>query len=381
MAPVWIRESPLYKELEQTYPNDEFMSNIPPAVKEFHDPCVYTNETLLPFVQMLTFWCVEADKVPLFFCHWLINVSPTQAVKQALNTFDANLSFACGKPRECLDYAIKIQHLQMIRYLITDVKVLYIFKHELYNTAITYHAKRSFEFLVKELFQNNIQTDEVTLCLSYCCQWRNPDIFQFLTGYVAENYCYGNELEKCIETNAVEVLKIIFQQNNPGFREFLLINAAHIDQDEVLEFFFQNLTSDFKRELKSAGKRILHFCLNKPTTVSQWKIAFSSPVFNFFENVEELESICRDVIDFGQYECMEFILTRGHILSEQFTAYAAKTGQLQILQLLRQHNCPWDHTCLMAAISHDQEECFMYALQNGCPWPRYFFVIGENYHK
>jgi hypothetical protein len=47
---------------------------------------------------------------------------------------------------------------------------------------------------------------------------------------------------------------------------------------------------------------------------------------------------------------------------------AAKGGQLEVLEWLRENDCPWDEETCWAAAKGGQLEALQWARENGCPW-------------
>ena len=51
--------------------------------------------------------------------------------------------------------------------------------------------------------------------------------------------------------------------------------------------------------------------------------------------------------------------------------YAAKSGNLELVQWLRGEGCPWDSLMCSFAIEHDHVEVLRWARENGCEWDRF----------
>jgi hypothetical protein len=54
-------------------------------------------------------------------------------------------------------------------------------------------------------------------------------------------------------------------------------------------------------------------------------------------------------------------------MNEDATTQAAINGHLEILQYLRQNECPWDENTLEGAVREKHWEVAVWAAENGCP--------------
>lgn len=55
-------------------------------------------------------------------------------------------------------------------------------------------------------------------------------------------------------------------------------------------------------------------------------------------------------------------------IGEKCSCKAAKYGQLQALQWLRENECPWNCDTCHAAAEGGHLSCLKWARENGCPW-------------
>jgi hypothetical protein len=72
--------------------------------------------------------------------------------------------------------------------------------------------------------------------------------------------------------------------------------------------------------------------------------------------------------DMGQIQMVDWLHEHGCPWNKYTCMSAAAKGNLKVLQYLREHGCPWDeHTCLHAA-NGGHLSVLQWARNNGCPW-------------
>jgi hypothetical protein len=62
-------------------------------------------------------------------------------------------------------------------------------------------------------------------------------------------------------------------------------------------------------------------------------------------------------------------------------AIAAKYGQLDCLQYLHEHGCPWDERTSFAAAEKGQLACLQYVIDHGCSWNSQTMNVAANYGR
>jgi len=101
-----------------------------------------------------------------------------------------------------------------------------------------------------------------------------------------------------------------------------------------------------------------------------------------------------DVLNSDSVECVEFVLRKGGVFTQEHMMYAiqrgvlrivqclhnnnvplynfahvaAERGHLSVLQYLHDHNVPWDTETITNAARNGHLDCIVYARANGCPW-------------
>ena len=73
----------------------------------------------------------------------------------------------------------------------------------------------------------------------------------------------------------------------------------------------------------------------------------------------------------GNLELMKWLRGEGAEWDESACAYAALTGHLHVLQWLRGKGCAWNGATCHVAVNHGQVEVLRWARENGCEWSAY----------
>ena len=70
----------------------------------------------------------------------------------------------------------------------------------------------------------------------------------------------------------------------------------------------------------------------------------------------------------GCLTVLQNLLQRGHLDKTQVCQWAAWGGHLQVLQWLRENDCPWDEDTCTDAAQGGHLEVLKWSRENGCPW-------------
>jgi hypothetical protein len=84
----------------------------------------------------------------------------------------------------------------------------------------------------------------------------------------------------------------------------------------------------------------------------------------FLENKETIMNWCASD---GAMRCIKFLHSKGYPLGPFVCAAAAIVGKLEMLQWLREHDCPWHWNTYGLAITHGHYILALWAYDNGCP--------------
>jgi hypothetical protein len=70
----------------------------------------------------------------------------------------------------------------------------------------------------------------------------------------------------------------------------------------------------------------------------------------------------------GHVEAITFLLDHGGCMDSKTCYFAALSGSVPILQLLRSRNCAWDEFVPAYAAAFGHVDLIEWAVNNGCPW-------------
>ena len=154
--------------------------------------------------------------------------------------------------------------------------------------------------------------------------------------------------------------------------------AAHLAAEngkvEVLQWLH-----DTEHDLSSCYDEILDFGLcdsaakHGQVEVLKWL----QTTFNADDDQNEEEEVpwneytiyraCRH----GHVEAVRWMLDIGGTMDIKMCHFAAISGSVPLLQLLRSYGCKWDELVPAYAAAHDQVELIEWAVNTGCPWSEY----------
>lgn len=79
---------------------------------------------------------------------------------------------------------------------------------------------------------------------------------------------------------------------------------------------------------------------------------------------------CKFAARNGDLNVLQWAHRNGCLWDARTCASAARNGHLEILQWAHRHHCPWDAWTCEAAAENGHLEILQWAHQNGCPWDR-----------
>lgn len=374
MLPDYIKNGQLYKELKEVNVDDledSFVEHVPEQYVFFPSQ-LQSEEEIKQFINVIKYWSVDPEHVPIFFFHALLDCRWSQ-IKEDLDSFDPEIDVMYRNQtglagRGLLDYAIKVQHLDLIYFLKVTMNVIVIFSWELYKFAIKHNALKSFIYLETVIYHRDqpILDNSIYEC---CCANDCIDILNHI-------FC-----ERSMECNFHESFKAGILRNSFRCVEFLLKKGVTFDRtilltickfsnDEMLALFLS-----FQHLFQSNSP--LHTELNTliVASICSGKVCNAEYFLRNFDNISWNTSFdglnaAYNSIRMNELNLLELILIYGFPYNEETIAYAAKMGNLEAMQLLRSYGCPWNEECMREAALHKKEECFMYAFENGCPRPK-----------
>ena len=91
------------------------------------------------------------------------------------------------------------------------------------------------------------------------------------------------------------------------------------------------------------------------------------------------EKWCSYAAKHGNLDFLQWLRQNGCLWDSCTCAYAAKGGHLDILQWVRQNGCPWNRTTCFYAAKEGHLHILQWARQNGCLWDKeQCFFIARN---
>lgn len=76
---------------------------------------------------------------------------------------------------------------------------------------------------------------------------------------------------------------------------------------------------------------------------------------------------CAKAASHGHLEMLKWLVAEGRTPDQRACLYAAKNGQLEILEWLHENRCPWDERTTTAAVEGKHPKVLAYLLGHGCP--------------
>ena len=81
-------------------------------------------------------------------------------------------------------------------------------------------------------------------------------------------------------------------------------------------------------------------------------------------------------------ECLKYLFNNNFPSNRknEYCIIASELGNLEIINILHENNCPWDEITTKTAACNDNLEVLKYLHENGCPWNKsiYEMVIEED---
>ena len=85
-----------------------------------------------------------------------------------------------------------------------------------------------------------------------------------------------------------------------------------------------------------------------------------------------------DAVNLGCLSTLKHLHSRGHLERKEWLCmFAARSGQLEVLQWARANGCPWDRWTCTAAAKGGHLEVLQWARANGCPWDEDVLLGGD----
>lgn len=380
-VPNYIKQGQLYKELKEVNHDDDSDSFLQFVSTQFvfFPSEIKTEQELKQFIEVLKYWSVDPEFVPIFFFAALINSTWTN-IKEQLDSYDPEIFImyenqGCLAGRGLLDYAIKVQNLDPIYYLKVTMNVIVIFSWELYKMAIKHNALKSFIYLETVIYKRDqpILDNSIYEC---CCYFNCIEILQHIFTERSLECNFDDSIRSGIFHQSYECLKFLLSKGVTYSRTHLILICRSSNVDMLSLFLsFPALLKETNRQLPSntltkhdinnlifaatgCGKvEIVRYILN-----SFDKTLWETEVYGF--------NVAHQAISANNMEILDLLIIYGFPCNEETIAVAARKGNLEAMRLLRSYGCPWNEECLREAALNRNEECFMFAFENGCPRPK-----------
>lgn len=189
-------------------------------------------------------------------------------------------------------------------------------------------------------------------CILRSCSSGSLEVFKWI---IENEYQDWDKLYSVIacETNNIEILKWAHHKNFE-FDEDLAISCLRTGYIGILDWL-ETINYNLKKE---SINPIFH-CL-KMTSIN-W----------YANNCEIDEETFISLLRSMPSKVIELFIPKIEQMKISYMRIASFRGDLDIIKVLKENNCPWDESVIRACLEYDHADCFQYIYENGCPISEY----------
>lgn len=354
--PQWLHKSNLYKELSDTYSDDEIIEFPKKFVPKARDDDLRVEDDFCHILHVMKYWCLDLKDIPLFFFQVVMNTNIWRLPNaiQELKQFDTLMyeyflmlrgSRITLEHNVCF-FGIHIGHLDLVSYMLNVKKIIVPFPCEMINESIKCQSLSSLQFLLNQY--NHLLQDKSSSV------WRE----------------FGNVAVRAGSTQILEFLFVANPEMKIHTANFMLLaskygktNILNYLRSELYETALSYFIFAFNNSASSGHLSCLQFWFQYYTQYFETKSEY------FQALIKQAAKAC---LRNDKLSCLQYLVeqTRTCDVWKETTIFcflAVKTGNVKILQFCHENGMPWASNVTEYAASKGYMDCLQYAKQNGCP--------------